>query len=107
YLAGYAIECAIKACIAKQTKRHDFPDKEIANKCYVHKLEPLIVLAGKSVELDIESKIDPAFAVHWTVVKNWSEQSRYELHAEKKARDMVLAVSDKKHGVLRWLKQHW
>jgi len=23
YLAGYAVECALKACIAKQTHRHD------------------------------------------------------------------------------------
>ena len=24
YLMGYAVECALKACIAKQTKRYDF-----------------------------------------------------------------------------------
>jgi len=27
YLAGYAVECAIKACIAKGTRRYEFPDK--------------------------------------------------------------------------------
>ena len=27
YLMGYAVECALKACIAKQTKRYDFPPK--------------------------------------------------------------------------------
>ncbi|HLF84399.1 MAG TPA: HEPN domain-containing protein [Blastocatellia bacterium] len=32
YLAGYVVECALKACIAKRTKRHDFPDRKIANK---------------------------------------------------------------------------
>ncbi len=26
YLAGYAVECALKACIAKRTQRHDFRD---------------------------------------------------------------------------------
>jgi HEPN domain-containing protein len=26
YLAGYAVECALKACIAKGTERHEFPD---------------------------------------------------------------------------------
>lgn len=26
YLAGYAVECALKACIAKLTKADDFPD---------------------------------------------------------------------------------
>ncbi len=28
YLAGYAVECALKACIAKQIIAEDFPDKE-------------------------------------------------------------------------------
>ncbi|HYP39716.1 MAG TPA: HEPN domain-containing protein [Chloroflexia bacterium] len=30
YLSGYAVECALKACIAKKTRRFDFPDKEFA-----------------------------------------------------------------------------
>jgi len=28
YLAGYAVECALKACIAKGTRRFEFPDKK-------------------------------------------------------------------------------
>lgn len=44
YLSGYTIECALKACIAKKTKRHDFPDKDFINKSYVHNLEQLIGL---------------------------------------------------------------
>jgi len=28
YLAGYAVECALKACIAKETRRHEFPDRK-------------------------------------------------------------------------------
>ena len=27
YLAGYSVECALKACIARRTREHDFPDK--------------------------------------------------------------------------------
>jgi HEPN domain-containing protein len=35
YLGGFAVECALKACIAKQTRRHDFPaDAKYANKIY-------------------------------------------------------------------------
>ena len=26
YLAGYTVECALKACIAKRTREHDFPN---------------------------------------------------------------------------------
>jgi hypothetical protein len=29
YLAGYALECTLKACIAKQVKEFDFPDKNL------------------------------------------------------------------------------
>ena len=25
YLAGYPVECALKACIAKETQRYEFP----------------------------------------------------------------------------------
>jgi hypothetical protein len=28
YLAGYAVECALKACIAKGTQRYEFPRQE-------------------------------------------------------------------------------
>lgn len=31
YLAGYAVECALKSCIARRTQEHDFPDKKLAN----------------------------------------------------------------------------
>lgn len=30
YLAGYAMECALKACIAKRTREYDFPEKILA-----------------------------------------------------------------------------
>jgi hypothetical protein len=36
YLAGYAVECAVKACIAKGIGAEVFPDKEFANKCFTH-----------------------------------------------------------------------
>jgi hypothetical protein len=41
YLAGYSIECALKACIARRVKRYDFPLKDAA-KYYTHDLEELV-----------------------------------------------------------------
>lgn len=29
YLSGYVIECDLKACIAKQVKEFEFPDKKL------------------------------------------------------------------------------
>jgi HEPN domain-containing protein len=37
YLTGLAVECALKACIAKNTKRYDFPPNQTALKeIYTH-----------------------------------------------------------------------
>jgi len=55
YLAGYAVECAIKACIAKLVRRHDFlPEREIVSKIYVHDIEKLIGVAGLKNEWENE-----------------------------------------------------
>jgi hypothetical protein len=42
YLAGYAVECALKACIAKETKRYEFPDKKRVDSSYSHNLDLLV-----------------------------------------------------------------
>lgn len=35
YMAGLAVECALKSCLAAEVKEHDFPDKEFVNAMYV------------------------------------------------------------------------
>lgn len=49
YLAGYVVECGLKACIAKKTKRYDFPNKRIAIDSYTHDLNQLVRVAGLQV----------------------------------------------------------
>jgi len=46
YMSGYIVECGLKACFAKKTKKYDFPDKKATNKIYTHDLEELVKLAG-------------------------------------------------------------
>jgi hypothetical protein len=46
YLIGYAVECGLKACIAKQIKEFDFPDKKLVNDSYSHDLLKLLRLSG-------------------------------------------------------------
>ena len=58
---GYALECAIKACIARQVKKHDFPDNNIANACYTHKLGDLLGVAGLKQKLLEKEKNDEDF----------------------------------------------
>lgn len=107
YLCGYAVECALKACIAKMTKRYDFPDKGVLQGAYTHDLTTLLKMARLETAIDAESKRDREFKVNWYVVKQWSEQSRYEVPDRKQAEDLFNAVADRKHGVLRWIRQYW
>lgn len=85
YLAGYAIECALKVCIAKKTKPHDFPDKEFARRVFTHDLEELAELAGLMKPLRLQFRQDAALESKWGIVKDWSAVSRYELVPQREA----------------------
>jgi hypothetical protein len=37
----------------------------------------------------------------------WKEDSRYTRTAKAKAEELYAAITDKKHGVLSWLKLRW
>jgi hypothetical protein len=106
YLAGLAIECALKACIAKKTKRHQFPfGRDYVNEVYQHNLEGLLKVAELERKLDDEMRANPGFAKKWNVVKEWDVQRRYDVTGLKGS-DMVTAVTAH-DGVLQWIKQHW
>ena len=106
YLAGYAIECALKACIAKETKRHDFPPKpEDVRDVYTHDLKKLLRLAGLDKQLENDMQGNPALAINWGVVKDWDEKSRYVVSGLN-GKDMHRAVTGP-DGVLTWIKQRW
>jgi hypothetical protein len=109
YLAGYAVECALKACIAKLTKRYDFPpDRKAIESIYVHKPETLMRSAQLWHTFTADMKTDPKLEAFWKVVQGWSEGQRYELNiSEPLARDMYEAITERKHGVLSWLKKRW
>jgi len=106
YLSGYVIECALKACIAKQTQEFDFPDKKTVTDSYTHDLEKLIKVA--KLDKELKSLLDdPNFSLRWSMIKDWSEESRYQTHSQQKALDIYLAITDPTHGVLQWLQQHY
>jgi HEPN domain-containing protein len=107
YLAGYVVGFALKACIAKQTQRYDFPDKRRTQDSWTHSITTLVKTAGLQTSLDGETNGDPTFAANWSVVKGWDSQSRYGNWDEKTAQALVKAITDKDHGVLRWLRRHW
>jgi HEPN domain-containing protein len=107
YLAGYSVECGLKACVAKETKRYDFPDKSKVNASHTHDLKELIKLANLEVARVEEARNDAEFRNNWDLVQQWSERSRYQHYATNVAKAMVDAVGDGKHGVMTWINRYW
>jgi len=68
YLSGYAVECALKASIAKLTKRYDFPDITLKD-AYTHDLTKLLKIARLEEARNREFELDREFEINWLVVK--------------------------------------
>jgi len=108
YLMGYAVECALKACFTKQIKRHDFPDKKLINDAYTHNLEHLVKTAGLEDDFKEDKEVNPSLELNWTTVKDWSESKRYDVDiTQTQARDLYLACTAPKNGVLPWIRKRW
>ena len=72
YLAGYAVECALKACIAKRTQEHDFPEKKLVNDSHTHDLVKLMQLAELTVDLETAMQANPAIKSSLDTIQDWS-----------------------------------
>lgn len=104
YITGYAVECAIKACIAKKTRKYDFPPgKRFVDGCYSHNLKVLLGHAGLTEKLP-----DGPLLENWQVCLTWDSEKRYDPSiGASEARELYAACTARTHGVLRWLKSHW
>ena len=67
YLAGYVVECGLKACICRLTREHDFPDKKRASDSHSHSLVKLFDIAQVP-----EDKLDadPELQRNWALAYN-------------------------------------
>lgn len=107
-MCGYAVECALKACICKNTKESDFyPSPEKSREAWSHDFLKLIKAAGLGSELASALAADANFNVGWKEVVDWSPESRYETHSQDEAQLLLDRTADPDYGVLAWLKQRW
>jgi hypothetical protein len=106
YLAGYSLECLLKARIAKRVKQHDFPDKKLANDSHIHDLTKLCIAAEMKPDLNLTEQEDEDFKLNWAVAKEWNVESRYNVNIDKqRAEDLFNAITDSNSGVMPWLKK--
>jgi HEPN domain-containing protein len=109
YLAGYAVECALKACILAYVDATGiiFKDRRFAERCWTHNLDDLLVQADLEVDFGLAMAANPTLANNWGIVRAWTEASRYVPKSEGEARALHRAISDDPDGVLRWLQTRW
>jgi len=108
YLAGYALECGLKACIAKLTNQDDFPrERKFVEECYTHNPEKLLKAASLKPTLDADAAANLAFSDFWGTAKDWQESSRYEQKTQAEAQKLFNAIANDPDGVLPWIRQRW
>jgi hypothetical protein len=101
------VECALKACIARRTQEHDFPEKKFVNDSHTHNLKTLLQLAELKTELDTIIEADPAMESVLDRVQEWSEASRYQRKTAQEADALLKAIEEGKGGLLPWIRLHW
>src|SRR5438045_101637 len=75
HLAGYALECGLKACVLAHVQKTGmiFLDrtylKSLAD-CWTHDLEKLVELAGLKSDQIAEMKANPTFRINWLLAKD-------------------------------------
>lgn len=106
YLYGYGVELALKACIARQIVAETIPDSSVLKGFLDHNFGRLIGLSGLSKPLKVQRR-DPEFDSRWSIVSEWSVDSRYDMIDVVTATAMTDAVENAAHGVFPWLKQFW
>jgi HEPN domain-containing protein len=107
YLAGYSVECALKACIAKRTLEHDFPEKKLVNESHTHNLPELMRLAQLASILKAAMLADSRLEDDWIAVQDWNEASRYKRWDLSSALSLLDAIENQSGGLLPWIKLHW
>jgi len=59
HLAGYAVECGLKACVLAHIENQNadviFRERNYSNSCWTHKIQDLVNLAGLRTILDLDA----------------------------------------------------
>ncbi|PZA14036.1 DNA-binding protein [Rhodopseudomonas palustris] len=102
YLAGYVLECALKAAIARQFRADEIPDLKRVSKIYSHDLSQLMDIAGLKSVLEAEIAVRPDLKKRWAIAAEWSERARYELWTDDRASAILDAIGGEE-GLFEWL----
>jgi hypothetical protein len=109
YLAGYAVELALKARICRLLRVKEYPlSGEIGRAFKVHNLDQLKVLAGLSAEIHVDKNRE--LFNNWSKAVEWDPEQRYEAPGKydaSSARILLESLKAKPNGVFTWLTKLW
>jgi HEPN domain-containing protein len=108
YMTGLAVECALKARLARAVHQYDFPDKKFVIRAYTHTLRELVLLdAALWEELRTDGDRDVRLKSNWDTVLSWNDEYRYEVVEELEARSLYDAATEPGCGVIEWIRRRW
>jgi HEPN domain-containing protein len=108
YLAGYAVELALKARICRVLKIATYPAEGFGSSYKVPSLDQLKVLAALNPDIDV-TKNEKLFE-NWSIAVKWDPEQRYEppgTYDKTAAKDILDSIQSKPNGVLTWLTKRW
>jgi HEPN domain len=114
YLAGYAVECALKSCVLSRMIHTGWifrEDVESILECRTHDLIKLVEIAGMreylNARLTASASAKDGFVENWDTVSAWTVISRYQPKPEADTTKLYAAITDEPHGVLKWIRNYW
>ena len=108
YLAGYSVECAIKAVICKRIRPNEFPPPNVNSSHYVHDIKQLIKTAKLEDDLNYDMDRYSDLKMSFMVLKDWNPKDlRYESSSMSKgmAKNYIDEVKNEK-GFVIWLNKY-
>lgn len=108
YLAGYAVECALKAVLCRRLfQRHTLPERNALDKMYSHDLEQLLAHSGLKNNFDAQRRARVQLDNNWSTIKDWKETSRYRKNSKILARDLIRAIDTGPDSFRGWVETQW
>jgi hypothetical protein len=109
YVAGYAVECALKSCLLARMiyTGWEFQEKAKISDCLVHDFGSLVNLSGLTDELNTQLASNPSFVGNCGITTEWKVTDRYELKTEAEAKALFTAITEDPNGVLKWIMNYW
>ena len=114
YLAGYAVECGLKACVMKRVGAEEGgmlfdPDQGGFQRqhCLTHNFQHLFAGADLWDQFCTEVAARRGLRDRWAIASQWTEAARYLRKTQPEAEAMYDAVTDPADGLLPWIQRFW